>query len=217
LVASGLLFGQDSGLGSGLLDSGPRCHFRCFSFSLRCQFGGTNGLFGQIGFTRLLCGLTFGGANGALCLHGLSCRTARCNRRIRGPWRRAEFLQQRLFRLRGIVLPLPNITGHVPLHCVTFSCSAIGGLVRRRSGGSIEVTVQSTFGPDMLAPAYNHGFNARPCHSVPPITAAPSTQEGNYICPYVILAKNLKRLVRRRVPFMNEGVDALLPCRHPLF
>jgi hypothetical protein len=30
----------------------------------------------------------------------------------------------------------------------------------------------------------------------------------------MILAEKFKRLVRRRCPFMDEGGDSLLPCRH---
>jgi hypothetical protein len=217
LIASRLLLGQDGGLAFGLLDCGPRRHFRRLSFSLGCQFGGTNSLFGQIGFTRLLCGLTFDGAIGAFCVHSFSHRTVCCDCRILRPWRCAEFLQHYLFRLRGIVLPPPTIRVHVPLHSVTFSCSAIGRLVLRRFNGSIEVSAQTVLASEALTPAYDHGFDARARYSVPPTTAAPSAQEGNYIRPYMILAKNLKRLVRGRLPFMNEGVDPLLPCCHPLF
>ena len=92
-----------------------------------------------------------------------------------------------------------------------------GRVVRQRLHGSIEVTTQTILGLNALAPAYDHGFDARSRFSIPPITATPSTQEGDYIRPYVILAKNLKRLVRRWFPFMNEGIDALLPCCHPFF
>jgi hypothetical protein len=217
LVASRLLLGQDSGLACSLLGCGPRRLSRRFPFSLRCQFSGTNSLFGQIGFMRLLCGFTFDGANGSFCVHCFSRRTARCDRWIVRPWLGTEFLQHSLFRPRGIVLPLPKIRGLVALHSVTFSCSATGRMVRRRLDGSIEVTAQTILGLYPLAPAYNHGFDTRARYSVPPITAAPSTQEEDYIRPYMILAKNLKRLVRRRFPFMNEGVDALLPCCHPFF
>jgi hypothetical protein len=47
-----------------------------------------------------------------------------------------------------------------------------------------------------------------------PSTAAPSAQEWNDIGADVILAKQLKRLVRRRHAFMGEGTNSLLPCRH---
>jgi hypothetical protein len=47
-----------------------------------------------------------------------------------------------------------------------------------------------------------------------PNPAAPSTQERNDICADVILAQELKRLVRRRDAFVDEGIDSLLPCRH---
>jgi hypothetical protein len=83
--------------------------------------------------------------------------------------------------------------------------------------GSIEITAQTTLGLYALAPTYDHGFDTRAGYGIPPITAAPSTQEGDYIRPYVILAKNLKRLVRRRFPLVNEGVHALLPCCHLFF
>ena len=132
LVASRLLLGQDSGFAFGLLGCGPRRLFRRFPFSLRCQFGGTYGLFGELGFTRLLCGFAFGGANDAFCLHGFSRRAARRNCRIVRPRLGAEFLQHFPFRLRRIALPLPKIRSQVPLHSVTFSCSATAGLVRQR-------------------------------------------------------------------------------------
>jgi hypothetical protein len=215
LVASRLLLGQDSGLAFGLLGCGPRRYFRRFPFSLRCQFGGMNDLLGQIGFTRLLCGFTFDGANGAFCLHSFARRPARCDCWIVRPRPRAEFLQRSPFRLRGIVLPLPKIWGHVPLHSVSFSCCATGRPVRWPLHGSIEITTQTILGLYAFAPAYDHRFDARARYSIPPITATPSTREGDYIRPYVILAKNLERLIRRRLPFMNEGIDALLPCCHP--
>ena len=97
-----------------------------------------------------------------------------------------------------------------------------GGYVVRDANGQALAYVygRATMAEAMqgaLAPAYDHGFDARARYSIPPITATPSTQEGDYVCPYVILAKNFKRLVRRRYPFMNEGIDALLPCCHASF
>jgi hypothetical protein len=68
-----------------------------------------------------------------------------------------------------------------------------------------------------LSPAYDHGFDARARYTIPPITVGPSTQEGEYIRPTVILAKNLKWPVCGWFPFMNESIDALLPCCHPIF
>jgi hypothetical protein len=50
-----------------------------------------------------------------------------------------------------------------------------------------------------------------------PVAAAPSTWEGNYIGADVILTKKLDWPVRRWFAFVNEGIQALLPCCHPLY
>jgi len=50
-------------------------------------------------------------------------------------------------------------------------------------------------------------------HTVPS-TATPSAQKWNDIGADVILAKNFKRLVRRRNTLVSEGVDSFLPCHH---
>jgi hypothetical protein len=46
------------------------------------------------------------------------------------------------------------------------------------------------------------------------MVASPSTKERNYIRADMILAKELEGLIRRRIAFMNESVQALLPCCH---
>jgi hypothetical protein len=64
------------------------------------------------------------------------------------------------------------------------------------------------------APAYDRRFNwAAGIHTVPS-AVTPSAQKWNDIGADVILAKKLKRLVRRRNTFVSEGVDTLLPRRH---
>jgi hypothetical protein len=50
-------------------------------------------------------------------------------------------------------------------------------------------------------------------HTVPR-TATPSAQKWNDIGADVILAKNFKRLVRRRHTLVSEGVDSFLSCHH---
>jgi hypothetical protein len=64
------------------------------------------------------------------------------------------------------------------------------------------------------SPAYHRDLNAlRRSHTLP-IVASPSTRERNYIGADMILAKELQGLVRWRIAFMNESVQALLPCCH---
>jgi hypothetical protein len=46
------------------------------------------------------------------------------------------------------------------------------------------------------------------------MVASRSTKERNYIRADMILAKELEGLVRWRIAFMNESVQALLPCCH---
>jgi hypothetical protein len=189
LVALSLLLGQDSGLVFGLLGCGL-CRRLCrLTFGLRCEFSRPKSLLGQLGFLRSLCSFTFGGASGSFCLHCLSRRPTRSDYRIVRPWLGAEPLQHRLFRLRGIVLPLPEIRGHVPFHSGSLACSAIGMLVGRLLDGSINT--QTILGLYALSPAYDSGFDPRARYSISPI-AAPSPQEWDYIRPDVILAKNLK-------------------------
>jgi hypothetical protein len=64
------------------------------------------------------------------------------------------------------------------------------------------------------APAKYHGLNAPVRDHASPPAIAPLAQERNDVRADVIFAKDLKRLVGRRGPFMNEGIDALLPCCH---
>jgi hypothetical protein len=49
-----------------------------------------------------------------------------------------------------------------------------------------------------------------------PNTALPSAQERDDIGADVILAQELKGLVRRRHAIMGESADSLLPCRHAI-
>jgi hypothetical protein len=46
------------------------------------------------------------------------------------------------------------------------------------------------------------------------MVAGPSTRERNYIRADVILAKDLEGLVRWRIAFMNESIQAPLPRGH---
>jgi hypothetical protein len=46
------------------------------------------------------------------------------------------------------------------------------------------------------------------------MVASPSTKERNYIRADMILTKEFEWLVRWRIAFMNESVQALLPCCH---
>jgi hypothetical protein len=46
------------------------------------------------------------------------------------------------------------------------------------------------------------------------MVASPSTREWNYVRADMILAKEFEGLVRWRIAFMNESVQALLPCCH---
>jgi hypothetical protein len=70
--------------------------------------------------------------------------------------------------------------------------------------------------PSTHAPANDCSFDAAACIHALPSAAAPSAQEGNDIRADVILAKKLKGLVRRRLAFVTEGADSLLPCRHAI-
>ncbi len=64
------------------------------------------------------------------------------------------------------------------------------------------------------APSDDRRFNwSAGLHTVPR-AASPSAQKRNDISADVILAKKFKRLVRRRIAFVSEGSDSLLPCRH---
>src|ERR1700686_1325861 len=70
--------------------------------------------------------------------------------------------------------------------------------------------------PSRRAPAKHCDFDGGACRHALPSTALPSAQERNDIGADVILAQELKRLVRRRHAFMSEGADSLLPCRHAI-
>jgi hypothetical protein len=64
------------------------------------------------------------------------------------------------------------------------------------------------------SPAYHRDLDAlRRSHTLP-IVASSSTRERNYIGADMILAKEFEGLVRWRIAFMNESVQALLPCCH---
>jgi hypothetical protein len=64
------------------------------------------------------------------------------------------------------------------------------------------------------APANDRRFNWAAGIDTVPRAVTPSAQKWNDIGADVILAKKLKRLVRRRNAFVTEGVDSLSPCRH---
>jgi hypothetical protein len=64
------------------------------------------------------------------------------------------------------------------------------------------------------APANNPCFNLAARIHAQPSAVAPSAQEGNDIRADVVLAKELKSLIRRRYAFMSESSNALLSCCH---
>src|SRR4029077_1395583 len=68
--------------------------------------------------------------------------------------------------------------------------------------------------PATHAPADDYSFDwLAGIHTVPS-TATPSAQKWYDIGADVILAKNFKRLVRRRNTLGGEGIDSFLPCHH---
>jgi hypothetical protein len=96
---------------------------------------------------------------------------------------------------------IPSVPG-----CLAFGCKA-------RSRLSVTHSLPVPVPP---SPAYHSDLNAlRRSHTLP-MVASPSTRERNYIRAYMILAKELEGLVRWRIAFMNESVQALLPCCHSL-
>ena len=70
--------------------------------------------------------------------------------------------------------------------------------------------------PSRGAPAKHCDFDGGACRHALPSTAVPSAQERNHIGADVILAQELKGLVRRRHAVMGEVADSLLPCRHAI-
>ena len=70
--------------------------------------------------------------------------------------------------------------------------------------------------PSTRAPAKHCCFDGRARRRALPNTALPAAQEWNHIGADVILAQELKGLVRRRHAVMGEGADSLLPCRHAI-
>ena len=68
--------------------------------------------------------------------------------------------------------------------------------------------------PSTHAPANYGCFDAAAGIRTVPGAAAPSTQEWNDIRADMILAKELKGLIRGWYAVMSEGIDALLPCCH---
>jgi len=66
------------------------------------------------------------------------------------------------------------------------------------------------------APANDRCLNGGVCRHALPSAALPSAQEWNDIGADVILAQELKGLVRRRHAVMGESADSLLPCRHAI-
>ena len=70
--------------------------------------------------------------------------------------------------------------------------------------------------PSRRAPAKHCDFDGGACRHALPNAARPSAQERNHIGADVVLAQELKGLVRRRRAFMGEVADSLLPCRHAM-
>ena len=70
--------------------------------------------------------------------------------------------------------------------------------------------------PSTRAPAKHCCFDRGACRHASPSSALPSAQERNDIGADVILAQQLKGLIRRRRAFMGEVADSLLPCRHAI-
>src|ERR1700724_2670004 len=70
--------------------------------------------------------------------------------------------------------------------------------------------------PSARAPANHCRLDGGACRHALPSTALPSAQEWNDIGADVILAQQLKGLVRRRHAVMGESADSLLPCRHAI-
>jgi hypothetical protein len=64
------------------------------------------------------------------------------------------------------------------------------------------------------APAKYRSLNAPVSAHASPRAIAPLAQERNNVRADVIFAKDLKRLVGRRRPFMNKAIDARLSCCH---
>jgi hypothetical protein len=74
-----------------------------------------------------------------------------------------------------------------------------------------------SLGSNKPSPAYDHGFDAVTSFSVLPITAIPSTWEGNHIRTDMVLTKDLQWPVQGWFPFVNESIDTLLSCCHRVF
>ena len=72
-------------------------------------------------------------------------------------------------------------------------------------------------GGNKPSPAYDHGFDAVASFRILPITAIPSTREGNHIRTDMVLAKDLQWPIEGWFPFVNERIDTLLSCCHPVF
>src|SRR5580700_1644423 len=70
--------------------------------------------------------------------------------------------------------------------------------------------------PSRRAPAKHCDFDGGACRHALPGTARPAAQERNHIGADVILAQELKGLVRRRHAIMGEVADSLLPRRHAI-
>jgi hypothetical protein len=63
-------------------------------------------------------------------------------------------------------------------------------------------------------PADHCGFDGFVCLHTLPGSARPSTQKRNDVGADMILAKEFKRLIRRRHAFVNEGINSCLACCH---
>jgi len=78
------------------------------------------------------------------------------------------------------------------------------------------VRLRRTQIPSTHAPADHRRFDGIARIDALPATATPSTQERDDISADVILAQELKRLLRRRYVVVNESIDSRLPCRHAM-
>src|SRR5262245_16402815 len=68
--------------------------------------------------------------------------------------------------------------------------------------------------PSTQAPADHGDFDATAGLHAFPGAAAQATREGNDIGAVVVLAQELERLLRRRVPVVTESLDTLVTRHH---
>jgi hypothetical protein len=117
-----------------------------------------------------------------------------------GPGVARNFPSIARFYRRSVVRALPKVKQRILFHYVWASQG-----------------FNESLGINERSPAYDHGFDAVASFSVLPITAIPSTREGNHIRTDMVLTKNLQWPVRGRLAVVNESIDAVLSCYHPVF